>query len=301
MKIKSWFFPASTSSVNSNWFPLNCGCFLAHPGCATQLEKLNVTGWGRDTKQRLSWSRDGAVQGALLSPSFSTWSFLPFLFPFFLLPFPLGFPRPGTHWAGTAGVQREVTPGFGLHCHVHRKHRISCFCVSDEAQALGMIVAIYRALWWCNQHKRVATSAVLESDKSIPAFPVPSFICKDACLYFEAQEFPSVLLGSRVRRGVCVYAHICVCQKGGARTLCCNRGEQEKKWVKRHIFTLCKYLAKARQGSTGFCACYISKKCDVGESLISLLVFRCGSCQLETSWSYSAPGEERLCCYWDFK
>lgn len=103
-----------------------------------------------------------------------------------LLPSPLPFGVSGPHGTDTAGVQREVAPGFGLHCHVHRKHKISCFYVSDEAQALGMIVAIYRALWWCNQQQRVATSAMLESNKSIPAFPVSSLICKDACLYFKA-------------------------------------------------------------------------------------------------------------------
>lgn len=65
---KELVFP-STSSVNSNWFPLNCGCSLAHPGCATQLEKLSITGWGGDTQKHLSWSRDGAVQGALPPPS----------------------------------------------------------------------------------------------------------------------------------------------------------------------------------------------------------------------------------------
>lgn len=52
--------------------------------------------------------------------------------------------------------------------------------------------------------------------------------------------------------------HICVCQKGGARTLC-SRGKQEEKLMKRHISVLCKYLAKARQGSAGFCACIYLK------------------------------------------
>lgn len=177
---KELIFP-STSSVNSNWFPLNCGCSLAHSGSATLLEKLSVTGWGRDTKKHLIWSKDGAVQGAVPPPSALPPSlhspFSHFCFPSSFSPFPLVFPRPDAHWADAAGAQREVTPGFGLHCHVHRKHRIGCFCVSDEAQALGMIVAICRALWWCNQHERVATSAVLESNKSIPAFPVSSFIC----------------------------------------------------------------------------------------------------------------------------
>lgn len=131
---KELIFP-STSSVNRNWCPVNCGCSLAHPGCATQLTKLPVTGWGRDTEKHLSRSRDGAVQGALPPPSAPPLMVLS-AFSVSLLPSPVSFGLSGPHGADTAGVQREVAPGFGLHCHVHRKHKISCFYVSDEAQAL---------------------------------------------------------------------------------------------------------------------------------------------------------------------
>lgn len=218
MKIEL-IFP-STSSVNRNWFPVNCGCSLAHPGCATQLEKLTVTGWGRETEKHLGGAE--MVQYKVLSHHH-----LLSAFSVSLLPSPLPFGLSYSHWADTAGVQREVTPGFGLHCHVHRKHKISSLCVSDEAQALGMIVAIYRALWWCSQQQRVATSAMLESNKSIPAFPVSSLICKDACLCFKAQEFPSVLQCSRGRRGVCVCIFVCV--RRGEQELC-SRGKQGKEW-----------------------------------------------------------------------
>lgn len=122
-----------------------------------------------------------------------------------------------------------------------------------------MIVAIYRALWWCNQQQRVATSAMLESNKSIPAFPVSSLICKDACLYFKAWEFPSVLQWwESGGECVCVCVWIFVCVRTGEQELC-SRGKQGKKWMRRHNFTLCKYLAKARQGSVGFCACIYLK------------------------------------------
>lgn len=95
---KELIFP-STSSVNRNWFPVNCGCSLAHPGCATQLAKLPVTGWGRGTEKHLSRSRDGAVQGALPPPSA-----LPPYGPFCLFCFPSSFsPSLWTFWSPWSG------------------------------------------------------------------------------------------------------------------------------------------------------------------------------------------------------
>jgi len=89
--------------------------------------------------------------------------------------------------------------------------KTSCLCASDRAQDLGKIVTIYKEFYGgAISRKRVAT---LESNKSILAFPVSSFIWKDACLCFKAEDFSSVFLCSS---GV----HICACQKVGAGTPC---------------------------------------------------------------------------------
>lgn len=79
--------------------------------------------------------------------------------------------------------------------------------------------------------------------------------------------------------GECVCAYLNVSEGGSKNSV--QQRKARKKLMKRHIFALCKYLAKARQ--VKFLCMHISQKCDSGERCISLLVFRCGSCQLETS------------------
>lgn len=130
-----------------------------------------------------------------------------------------------------------------------------------------MIVAVYRALWWCNQHKRVATSAVLESGKSIPAFPVPSFICEDACLYFKAQEFPSISLTVlQSQKGsvcVCVCAYLCVSEGGSKNSV--QQRKARKKMSEFAHFCLLQIPGKSKTRKHRFLCMYISKKCDIGE------------------------------------
>lgn len=171
-------------SCKQELVPVNCGCSLSHPGWKSSLSQAGArtlkSSWA---EQR--WGNTRCSPITICLPPFPCGPLSLFSFPSSSSP---------SLWTCQGLIPIEQTllgfrgmwhQGF-VHCHVHRQHKISCLYGSDEAQALGMIVAIYRALWWCNQQKRVATSAMLESNKSIPAFPVSQFICKDARLYFKA-------------------------------------------------------------------------------------------------------------------
>lgn len=91
----------------------SCPPWLCHPAGKAQCHRLG-RGHTKAPELEQRWCSTRCSPTTICSPPSSTWSFLPFLFPFFLLPFPLDFPRPDIHWADTTGVQREVTPGIGL-------------------------------------------------------------------------------------------------------------------------------------------------------------------------------------------
>lgn len=74
---------------------------------------------------------------------------------------------------------------------------------------------------------------------------------------------------------------ICVCQKGGARTL--QQRKARKEMNEGTHFCLVQIPGKSKARKCRLLCMQISKKCDIGERFISLSVFRCGSCQLETS------------------
>lgn len=74
---------------------------------------------------------------------------------------------------------------------------------------------------------------------------------------------------------------ICVCLKGGARTL--QQRKARKEMNEETQFYLVQISGKSKTRKCRFLCMQISKKWDIGERFISLSVFRCGSCQLETS------------------
>lgn len=68
-------------------------------------------------------------------------------------PLPLGLPKAwyplDRHCWGSEGGDTWLW--VVLPCAGNTK--LVVLCVPDEAQALGMMVAICRTLWWCNQQK----------------------------------------------------------------------------------------------------------------------------------------------------
>ena len=136
-KNKELIFP-SISSVDSNWFPLNCGSYLTRYGCATPLEELRVLQAGAGTWES-TWAAAKMLQCKVFSHHHMLSLLLQMVLPsplsFSLLPSPLPslwtFPRPNIHWGDAAVVQREVRAGSGLRYHVHRKPKlVVCACLT---------------------------------------------------------------------------------------------------------------------------------------------------------------------------
>lgn len=175
-------FP-SISSVNSNGFPLNCGSFLTHCGCATQLEELGASQAGAGTGER-TWA--GAKM--LRYEVFSHRRLLSLLLQMVFLS-PLPSPLPSGLFQGLISIEETLLWFRG------RWELGLCYtaaCTENQNWCFvrvwpGMIVEIYKELYGgVISRRRLATSSHVRVNKSILAFPVSSFIGKDAYLCFKA-------------------------------------------------------------------------------------------------------------------
>lgn len=74
--------------------------------------------------------------------------------------------------------------------------------------------------------------------------------------------------------------YLCVSEGGSQNSAAEESKERNNEETQ---FCLVQIPGKSKTRKCRFLCMQISKKCDIGERFISLSVFRCGSCQLETS------------------